>query len=187
MKNAGIISTIIVVFGVTAAVSHSGATGLVKERMVAMSTMGKDIKTIAPMMSGEAAYDAEKVRRAAASIGTHAGDAMTRLFPANNENKASYVKDAIWTDWAEFAMLAEQLGSYADGLGLAAENGLADPNGDVADTSAMMGSTAMMGGGTDMAETMDAEDFEEMAADDVFAMISDTCSDCHTRFRSETK
>ena len=34
----------------SAALAHSGATGLVKERMVAMSAMGDAIKSVAPMM-----------------------------------------------------------------------------------------------------------------------------------------
>ena len=53
---------------------------------------------------------------------------------------------------------------------------------------AMMGSGDMMGGGGMMADaTMGREELAEMPADAVFAMVSDTCSSCHTRFRTEAK
>ncbi|WP_425053806.1 c-type cytochrome [Psychromarinibacter sp. S121] len=178
----------------SAALAHTGATGIVKERMVAMSAMGDAVKAIAPMMSGEAAYDAEVVREAAELIGSHAGSAMTELFPENNENAASYVKDAIWEDWDTFTELAERLHTYSEGLALAADNGLASSRNGMADAGAMMGGDAMMGSGDMMGgsgmmadATMGREELAEMPADAVFAMVSETCSSCHTRFRTEAK
>lgn len=177
----------------SAALAHTGATGIVKERMVAMSAMGDAVKEISPMMSGEADYDAAAVREAAEVIGMHAGETMTRLFPEDNENEASYVKDAIWEDWETFAELAERLHSYSEGLALAAENGLGSSQDGMADAGAMMGggdmmgSGSMMGGGMMADATMGREELAEMPADAVFAMVSDTCSSCHTRFRTEAK
>ncbi|WP_367274890.1 cytochrome c [uncultured Maritimibacter sp.] len=159
-----------------------------------MSAMGDAVKAVAPMMSGEAAYDAAAVREAAELIGSHAGTAMTELFPEDNENAASYVKDAIWQDWDTFADLAERLHTYSEGLALAAENGLASSESGMADAGAMMGGNAMMGsddmmGGSGMmaGATMGREELAEMPADAVFAMVSNTCSACHTRFRTEAK
>ena len=68
----------------TVALAHSGATGIVKERMDAMSEMGKTIKELATMMRGEKAYDTNIVRTGAALIGKHSGDAMTGLLPFGN-------------------------------------------------------------------------------------------------------
>jgi len=194
MKTKVMITAALAIGVASAALAHSGATGIVKERMVAMSAMGDAVKAVAPMMSGEAAYEAAAVRQAAELIGAHAGNAMTELFPEDNENAASYVKDAIWKDWDTFTGLAEQLHTYSEGLALAAENGLASSEGGMADAGAMMGGDAMMGsgdmmgGGGMMADaTMGREELAEMPADAVFAMVSDTCSSCHTRFRTEAK
>ncbi|MGY9046331.1 hypothetical protein P775_15630 [Puniceibacterium antarcticum] len=171
----------------SAAIAHTGATGIVKERMVAMSAMGDAIKAVTPMMSGEADYDAAAVREAAEAIGMHAGESMTELFPEDNENMASYVKDAIWEDWETFAELAERLHTSSEGLALAAGNGLAGSQDGMTDAGAMMGGSDMMGGGMMADATMGREELAEMSADAVFAMVSDTCSSCHTKFRKEAK
>lgn len=188
MKRTGYIAVIVAAGVASAALAHNGATGVVKERMVAMSAMGDAVKSVAPMMSGETAYDAEAVRHAAELIGSHSGDAMTRLFPEDDANMASYVKEGIWEDWGVFAGLAEQLHSYSEGLALAAENGLSDDQNVMGDAGSMMGGGDMMGGGAMMSDAMmGLEELAEMPADTVFAMVSDTCSSCHTRFRTEAK
>ena len=193
MNTKRIIVAVAAIGVASAALAHTGATGIVKERMVAMSAMGDAIKTIAPMMSGETDFDAAAVRGAAEVIGLHAGESLTRLFPADNENMASYVKEAIWEDWETFAELAERLHTYSEGLALAADNGLAPAHDGMADAGAMMGggdmmgSGSMMGGGMMADATMGREELAEMPADAVFAMVSDTCSSCHTKFRTEAK
>lgn len=188
MKRTGYIAVFFAAGVASAALAHSGATGIVKERMVAMSAMGDAVKSVAPMMSGEATYDAEAVRHAAELIGSHSGDAMTRLFPKDNANMASYVKEAIWEDWGVFTDLAERLHSYSEGLALAAENGPSDEQNVMGDAGSMMGGGDMMGGGAMISDTMmGLEELAEMPADTVFAMVSDTCSSCHTRFRAEAK
>ena len=48
-----------------AALAHSGATGVMKERMDAMGEMGDEMKRLAPMMRGQTAYDPDVVRSAA--------------------------------------------------------------------------------------------------------------------------
>ena len=187
MKIKRIIASAAAIGIASAAIAHTGATGIVKERMVAMSAMGDAVKAIAPMMSGEATYDAAAVRNAAEVIGEHAGPSMTRLFPEDADNKASYVKDAIWEDWETFAELAERLHTYSEGLALSAGNGLAASQDGMANAGAMMGSDSMMGGGMMADGTMGREELADMPADAVFAMVSDTCSACHTRFRKKAK
>lgn len=177
----------------SAALAHSGATGVVKERMVGMSTMAEAIKRIAPMMSGAADYDADAVRDAAEEIRKHAGASMTRLFPEDGENMASYVKPSIWEDWDTFSDLAERLHTYTEGLALAAENGLAMSDQGMADAGSMMGgggmmgTASMMGGGMATEATMGREELADMPADKVFTLVSNTCSTCHTRFRKEAR
>lgn len=194
MKPTGIITSAVLVGVASVALAHSGATGIVKERMDAMSVLSKAVKQVAPMMSGETAYDADTVRHAAETIGTHAGDSMTRLFPEGSTGMPSVAKDAIWDDWESFAGLAEELHRYAEGLALAADNPPASQSGTMSDTSAMMGGSDMMGanammGGSDMMvdNTMGPEELAVMPANAVFAKVSDTCSSCHTRFRAKAK
>lgn len=191
MKTKFTLAAVAAIGVASAALAHSGATGIVKERMVAMSSMADAVKKIAPMMSGAVDYDADAVRDAAEEIGKHAGPSMTRLFPEDGENMASYVKPAIWEDWNTFSDLAERLHTYSEGLALAAENGPAMSDQRMADAGSMMGggmmgASSMMGGmGSDA--TMGREELADMPADKVFSLVSNTCSSCHTRFRKEAR
>lgn len=190
----------IVAFAGVAALAHSGATGVVKERMEGMKAMGDATKTIGDMFSGEASYDAAAVRDAAETIRGHAGSAMTELFPEGSNAVPSEAKDDIWKEWETFAVMAHQLEVMAEALGRAAEN--ATGAGPDASSATMMGGTGMMGeagtmmgdsggmmGGSGMmgasAPMMDVDHLAEMPAEAVFTMMSRTCSACHTRFRAE--
>jgi len=197
MKPKKIVIGAVVVSAIAAtAFAHGGATGIVKERMDGMSVLGKTVKTLAPMMRGEGSYDAEAVRQGAQTIRAHAGTSLTKLFPIGSGGMPSEAKDAVWQDWEEFSALAEQLHLYSEGLSLAADNGLMMSNEAQADTGSMMGGgSTMMGGGSTMmggtapvmASQMGLEELSEMSADGVFAMVSQTCSSCHTKFRAEAK
>ena len=181
-----------------AAFAHSGATGVVKERMDAMKSMGEAIKRIKPMMSGEAAYDEAAVREAAQSIAQEAGEAMTSKFPEGSTDDPSEVLPRTWEEWDRFAKLADQLEMAASGLAMAAGNGLhgdghmmGDQSGMMGDTSGMMGGeSGMMGSGMMMGnggfpDGMTAEQIGQMPADGAFVMLTQTCSSCHDRYRKD--
>ncbi len=184
-----VISAMLTTLLATTAFAHGKATGIVKERMDAMSVMGKTMKALAPMMRGEVPYDAQAVRDGGAQIGIHAGDALTKRFPHGTGGKPSEAKDAIWENWEEFAALAGQLHTYSQGLALAADNGLMMAGGASPDSATMMGgSSTMMGASAPMmAGTMGREELSEMSANGVFTMLSQICSACHTKFRAEAK
>ncbi|TMV10004.1 cytochrome c [Ruegeria sediminis] len=170
------------------ALAHGGATGVVKERMDGMSAMKDSIKVLTPMMQGKEPYDEDTVRREAEKLEHHAGEAMTKLFPEGSDGMPSEAKPEIWQDWDAFSELADQLHTYAEGLALAAGNGLmmsgsGQGAGMMAGGSMMGGS--MMGSGMMMGGVPGREKLSEMPADGVFMMLSQTCSACHTRFRSE--
>jgi cytochrome c556 len=110
-----------------AALAHNGATGVVMERMMGMSAMRDVMKDLAPMMQGQVPYDEWAVRDAATVLQSHAGDDMTRLFPEEPIPASSYAKPEIWSDWPRFEALSEELRLYAEGLDLAAVNGLDVP------------------------------------------------------------
>ena len=198
MKITGI-SAVIATGSIAGAVwAHSGATGVVKERMDGMMAMGKSVKEITPMMRGQTDYDPERVRAFAEDMRQHSGEALTRLFPEGTTGAPSEAKPNIWTDWEEFAALAEQLHTLSEGLALAAENGLMHGGGGQTSSmmggESMMGGQSMMGGGSMMGNSATSEfrnygpeEFSEMPADGVFMMVSQTCSACHTKFRAEAK
>ncbi len=186
-----------------AAFAHTGATGVMKERMDAMSEMGDAMKNLAPMMRGQTAYDPAAVRAAAETMIAHAGSSMAELFPEGSNGKPSEALNAIWEDWDEFAALAEALGTNAEGMKRAAENGLAAvgdmPGGGMMGSGqGMMGTgQTMMGGNQSMMGTgqgvmggapgqmMTAEMLAEMPVNAGFMAVTQTCSACHQKFRAE--
>ncbi|SHF66908.1 c-type cytochrome [Litoreibacter halocynthiae] len=182
-----ITSALIALTGV-AAFAHSGATGIVKERMDGMSAMGKAVKVLTPMMRGQTPYDAAQVRASADVMIAHAGETMTRLFPEGTGAKPSSALPTVWEDWEGFTELAKKLKSYAEGMKLGADNGLAENA--VQQGSSMMGGTASvsMGGGMMGAEqTITPEMLASMPVDMAFTAVVQTCSACHQKFRAEEK
>ncbi|MGY3439693.1 MULTISPECIES: c-type cytochrome [unclassified Marinovum] len=186
--------------------AHSGAKGIVKDRMDGMMALGKSVKAITPMMRGKVAYDADAVKGFAQDLRTHSGEAMTRLFPEGTNAAPSVAKARIWTDWDGFEALAMQLHALSDGMEQAADNGLKGTGGTTGNMmggatmganmmggSAMggatmggdaMGSGAMMGGAA-AASLPSPDALAEMPADAVFRLVSQTCASCHTKFRAE--
>lgn len=192
------------------ALAHNGATGVVLERMNGMTAMRDTVAELAPMMQGTVPYDTFIVSEGASVIASHAGETMMSLFPEGSLEGVTYARPEIWSEWQEFAALAEELKTYADALTVAAPNGLEPappPPGDMAgmDHSAMAmapehgtsrGFTVaeLMGYGGKPLDTpvprgtLDlstlAVDLTTLAADDLFIRISGTCSSCHARFRA---
>jgi cytochrome c556 len=189
------------------AMAHTGATGVVLERMNGMTAMRDTVAELAPMMQGSVPYDAFIVSEGASVIAGHAGETMLSLFPENSLEGVTYSKPEIWSDWRDFATLAEELKTYADALSEAAPNGLERaPPGEMAEMDhpgmavpppqeADRGFTVaeLMG----YAEKADspvsrgqaepgaiAVDLTTLAVDDLFTRISATCSSCHAQFRA---
>ncbi len=186
-----------------AALAHSGATGVMKERMDAMGEMGDEMKRLAPMMRGQTEYDPDVVRSAADTMIGHAGTQMTELFPEGSNGEPSEALDTIWEDWEEFAALAEALRTSAEGMKLAADNGLVGqgemPGGGMMGTgqgmmgtgqTMMGGNQPMMGAGQGMmgaapTQMMTTEMLAEMPVNAGFMAVTQTCSACHQKFRAE--
>ena len=129
------------------AFAHGGATGIVKERMDLMGDLGKNMKSLKSMMSGESAYDAGQVRAVSLAIAGHGGANMTKLFPEGSDHKPTEALPSVWKDWDRFSDLADKLESYAKALEQAAGNERPSQEGGMMSGGAMMG-TDMMGAGT---------------------------------------
>ena len=164
------------------AFAHSGAMGIVKERMDGMMVMGKSMKSIAMMVKGVKDYDADTIKAAAAAIEKHSGENMTKLFPkGEKKQKVSVAKDEIWTNWEEFEALSMRLQILSQGLAASADKGLSGAS------DSMMGNSSMMGSGSMMSDSNmpTMEMMAGMSPNMIFPMIAGTCSSCHTKFRTE--
>jgi cytochrome c556 len=162
--------------------AHSGATGVVKERMELMGSIGDATKALSEMMKGSVEYDAAKVKSLAKTIEGHGGETMTVLFPKDSLDHPSEALPAIWTDWERFAEIADQLSAYAGALGKAADNPRSAASAGMMQGGSMMtqGGGMMMGGGAPSADHL-----ASMPPDAAFMHVAQTCSACHQDFRKK--
>lgn len=192
------------------AMAHTGSTGIVLERMKGMTAMRDTVAELAPMMQGAVPYDAGVVEYGAAVIASHAGDTMLSLFPEDSLEGKTFAKPEIWSNWQDFAALAEEMKVYAEALAEAAPNGLEPAVAPTADMATMDPDTMAMPmepgakAGFSLAQLMGyaektqdlpvsrgsadpatlAVALSSLAADDLFTRISGTCSSCHSQFRA---
>lgn len=104
------------------AFAHEGATGIVKERMDAMSEAGKAMKGLSNHYRGKVPLEAAELARLANILSNNSGEAITRLFPKGVTHMTSEALPAIWTDWARFETMADTLKTKAGVLqGVAAD------------------------------------------------------------------
>lgn len=192
------------------AMAHTGSTGMALERMKGMTAMRDTVAELAPMMQGAVPYDAFIVSEGAAVIAGHAGETMLSLFPEGSLEGVTYAKPEIWSNWQDFAALAEEMKVYAVALSEAAPNGLEPAIAPTADMVTMDPATMampmeskpaprfsvaeLMGYGEKTAENPVSRGqadpaslaltLSSLAADDLFTRISGTCSSCHSQFRA---
>lgn len=115
---AAILSFLLVCAGF--AFAHSGASGIVKQRMEAMKDVAANMKVIAAVLKGEAAFDAGRIQTAARTIAQH-GARIPSLFPEGSGDAPSEALPEIWADWTAFTALAGELTANAETLERVAE------------------------------------------------------------------
>ncbi|WP_298817836.1 cytochrome c [uncultured Roseibium sp.] len=104
------------------ALAHTGATGIVKDRMDAMSEIGDQVKAVGTMLK-TGALDLPRVSEAGEVIANHGGAAMVKLFPEDSLHPPTEASPAIWTEWTKFQALADDLRSAALALKSTADEG----------------------------------------------------------------
>lgn len=178
-----------------AAWAHGGATGVVKDRMELMESLGDAMKALTAIFRGQQDYDADRVRKLAAVIEAHGGETMTKLFPEGSLDHPSEALPTVWQDWERFVRLSEDLSVYAGALQKAADNPRAGHGGGHGMSGGMMGGGGMTGGGMTgggmtgggmMAGRHggpDPERLASMAPDAAFMHLADICAACHQTFR----
>lgn len=103
-----------------AALAHEGATGIVKERMDAMSAIAKAMKSMGPMMKG-APYDPAVVEAGGEALATHA-EAALEMFPEGSDHKPTKALPAVWTEKDRFDALLEDLSKAGAALAVNASD-----------------------------------------------------------------
>ena len=101
------------------AFAHSGASGIILERMEAMKEIADSMKTIGGMLRGKLEFDNAAASQAAKTISSHAAK-MTELFPENSGKHPSEALPAIWQNWDEFSQFAAALDTKSAELQLQA-------------------------------------------------------------------
>jgi cytochrome c556 len=98
--------------------SHSGAMGVVKERMDAMQDMGDKTKVVADMFKGKADFERAALIEAADVFVMH-GSEMTELFPDTKKSRTGSNTEAlpkIWEQWDDFDTLVNQFITRSEAL-----------------------------------------------------------------------
>jgi len=118
----GLTVAVVLTMAAGAAFAHGGATGIVKERMDAMSEIGRQMKIVGGMLKG-GTYDAAQVSAAGRIIAGHAGSSLVDLFPEDSLQAPTEASPAIWADWATFQANAGELEAAALALAGLADRG----------------------------------------------------------------
>lgn len=153
--------------------AHTGATGVVKERMDAMSSMAKAMRSLSQFMSGAVPYNSEVIRAAATSIAKQSGDAMVELFPKGSGGHPSEALDNVWTEREEFTRLANRLQTASLLLEMVATKG--HSTGDF-DNELLQ---SILNG--DVPPTLDLA--VGLPVKSLISEMGQTCRMCHSRFR----
>ena len=102
--------------------AHGGATGVVKERMDLMKSMGDQMKTMGEMMKGKRAFDAAAIANSALDISRVAPE-INHLFPQGSLHKPSEALPRIWQERDQFDELTRNMIKEADKLSNLASTG----------------------------------------------------------------
>ncbi len=103
--------------------AHSGATGIVKQRMDVMKAIGQAMKLLGTMAKGKTRIDEGKLRKAAKTIAQHSAK-IERLFPDTPQSRKGHLTEAtpaIWEKNTEFLKIAGEMTSHAEDLSTAAK------------------------------------------------------------------
>ena len=108
MRNATIALCVLAAAAATGVPSaaHEHATGIVKERMDAMTLIDKRTKAILQRIKGK--RDLASIKADAEVIASHAGH-ITHLFPAGSMQSPTRARAAIWQNWPDFERKAHDL------------------------------------------------------------------------------
>ncbi len=102
--------------------AHSGATGVVKDRMNAMSEIAKAMKSMALLVKGKQEFEALIFIQGGELIARHSNKAPD-LFPLGSIQATSEALPIIWQQWDDFVNLSLQTQTDAEKLVKMAQDG----------------------------------------------------------------
>ncbi|MEX0344836.1 MAG: cytochrome c [Rhizobiaceae bacterium] len=118
-RSAAGLATAILLVAAVSAFAHSGAKGIVKQRMDAMGDIADQMEVLGAMMKKQTDFNPAIASKAADAIAGHALHIPT-LFPEGSNEHPSEALPAIWTDWAKFEAIATELKDGASELSVTA-------------------------------------------------------------------
>lgn len=169
-RTISLAATVTLLAGV--AFAHSGATGVVKERMELMGVLDRAMKDLATLVRAPGEGDGERLVELAVTIREHAGAAITAKFPDGSINGPSDALPEIWDDWADFESRADRLHMLADALAEAAVTAETSPTDPLAFPIAGL-------------QRLTEEQAREAPPSVLVAHISANCSACHLEYRDD--
>lgn len=98
-------------FPVHSTLSHSGASGIVLQRMQAMSDMQDNAKALALMFKGKAPLNAKKIRHAAQVFEDH-GAKIPDQFPDTTYSRTGGKTEALPAIWSESKKFREMTDEF---------------------------------------------------------------------------
>lgn len=104
------------------ALSHGGATGIVKERMELMEGIGEQMKRMGAMAKGKVPFDSQAFAEGAQLV-VEGAPKMPALFPEGSLQHPTEALPRIWEDWKRFEESTQQLEVEAEKLRAVAANG----------------------------------------------------------------
>ena len=120
--------------------AHSGAKGVVKERMDMMKGMGDAMKAMGAMFKGEAPFEPGVLAEQAALLAKHAKQIPT-VTPKGSDDHPSEALPIIWLEWEDYVLSADELVKGSENLVNAAKSGasLAETRAQFVDVSKTCG------------------------------------------------
>jgi cytochrome c556 len=116
---------LIMVSGVLAAANinaHSGATGVVKQRMDVMSDMADAMKAMASVVKGKQEFNRELFIEGGELIAGHS-NMLPELFPEGSIQGSSEALPIIWQQWDDFLKLNDGTKANAEKMVKMAQDG----------------------------------------------------------------
>ena len=120
LLSIGRVACVGLTFGAAAAYAHSGATGIVKERMEGMKEMSYAAKAMGAVKAGAIPFSFATLSAAGREIAKH-GAAARKLFPEGSLHSPSEALPAIWSDRETFDRLLDQMTAAAEQLSVSAD------------------------------------------------------------------
>lgn len=105
--------------------AHSGATGIVKERMDSMKEMGDTMKVMGDMVKGKRPFQVEAFVEGSKVVSKHSPNIPSQ-FPEGSGGGKSEALPRLWKEWDQFEAMAKRTTEEAEKLGELSMNG-ADP------------------------------------------------------------